>query len=495
MTTRRLTDLQRDLANRGVDVRRLRADAGARDTLAAAGAQLERLAEADLDGNGWIQGGEEVKAAFRYADGFDRNGDGGSVLATDAAGRRTAAGAVLDFVSARATPVPQAPSTPRGVTSRDEAYGQLLAQARREGSNGNHLAVLDRGLASSPFKADAARATALFARRPDGLTLAPGSVAGAEPFPKRGERVGTVQPLPFLGASTTQASVAVLNDEGGLKARWYGRDQDTNAPFWSAAKSVNALGVIAKLNAAAPSLEVGRLSVREAGRPETAINLGALFQDITSYDAGVPRSNAGAGLLGRLLGTAGREGFVQGSTGHAVQLAGNFGGGTIFNHPEVVGPDGRVVLQAPETAGTPGKNRIAASDLTRLHAQAVLHKRLAPDQRLAGAQAHSLEAWTSAMTEDSARYADVALQTLGLAGAVKDVAISSKLGFGYVPETGKYEAAYSGVLQFTDTRHSPPRQRTMAFTLRGEQADPVALDANLAADMTELVRRLANDEL
>jgi predicted secreted protein len=54
---------------------------------------------------------------------------------------------------------------------------------------------------------------------------------------------------------------------------------------------------------------------------------------------------------------------------------------------------------------------------------------------------------------------------------------------------------YSGVLQFTDQRESPARQRTMDFTLRGEGRDPVALDASMAADMTELVRRLANDTL
>jgi hypothetical protein len=99
------------------------------------------------------------------------------------------------------------------------------------------------------------------------------------------------------------------------------------------------------------------------------------------------------------------------------------------------------------------------------------------------------------MAEDSARYADAALQALGLTTAAADVAISSKLGFGYDETTGRYEAAYSGVLQFSDTRQTPPKQRSMAFTLRGEHKNPVVLDASLAADMTELVRRLASDQL
>ena len=169
--------------------------------------------------------------------------------------------------------------------------------------------------------------------------------------------------------------------------------------------------------------------------------------------------------------------------------------GTLFQRPEVVTANGQVVLSGPADPGVAALNRVSASDLTRVHAQAVLHSRLSPEQRIAGAQASSLETVTTAMADDSARYADVALQTLGLSGVVTDVAISSKLGFGFDDATGRYEAAYSGVLQFTDPRQNPPRQRSMSFTLRGEDRDPVALDASFAADMTELVRRLSRDEL
>jgi hypothetical protein len=290
--------------------------------------------------------------------------------------------------------------------------------------------------------------------------------------------------------------VAVVTDEGGaVRARWYGREERTPSPMWSSSKSVNALAVIARLNTLAPGEKVADLRVQESGRPETAVRLGDVLQDIASYDAGVPRSNAAAGLLGRLLGNAGRDAFVASTTGGAGTLHGGYGGGTVFSRPEVVTASGQRVLLSPVDPGPAGKNRVTAETLTRLHAQAALHARLSPDQRIAGAQQHSLDAWTTAMTEDPARYADVALSTLGLAGVVRDVAISSKLGFGYVPETNQYEAVYSGVMQFTDPRANPPKQRTMAFTLRGEGRDPVALDASLAADMTELVRRLANDTL
>jgi hypothetical protein len=98
-----------------------------------------------------------------------------------------------------------------------------------------------------------------------------------------------------------------------------------------------------------------------------------------------------------------------------------------------------------------------------------------------------------AMTEDTARYSDAALKKLGLEGKISNVAIASKLGFGY--EAGTYEAVYSAVVQFSDDRFSPPRQRTMSFTLRGEDTNPTRLDSQLATDVTELFRRLVNDEL
>jgi hypothetical protein len=194
-----------------------------------------------------------------------------------------------------------------------------------------------------------------------------------------------------------------------------------------------------------------------------------------------------------MLGGTAREAFVTGNTGHAVEFNSNYGGGTLFNRPEIVTASGERVLLSPESAGTNVRNRVSAYDLTRLHAQAAWHGRLAPEARIAGAQAHGLAGWTRAMAEDSARYVDVGMQQLGLASTAKNVAVATKLGFGYAD--GKYEAVYSGVVQFDDARTSPPRQRSMSFTLRGVHADAVALDAHLAAETTELLRRLVTDQL
>jgi len=396
-------------------------------------------------------------------------------------------------------PGPVSPDTfeggPAALTlDKARAAAAFLQQSKAEGSTPDHLAFLDRGLAGSPFKANAGKAWELLSRRPDGVTLANGGATGFSAFPARGQRPAEVKPLPFLGPAITEASVAVGSEiNGQMQARWYGKAPEQTAQFWSSTKSLNALGLISALNTARPDLKVEDLRIREAGSGSAGIPLKSLFQDITSYDAGVPRSNAGAGALGRMLGGPAREAFVSGNTGHAVEFNSNYGGGTIFNRPEVVTASGERVLLAPQSAGASVRNRVSAYDLTRLHAQAAWHGRLPAEARIPGAQGHSVGAWMRAMAEDPARYVDAGIQALGLSSTAKNVAITSKLGFGY--QDGKFEAVYSGVVQFDDARFSPPRQRSMAFTLRGKSADAVGLDAQLAAETTELLRRLANGEL
>ena len=391
---------------------------------------------------------------------------------------------------------PPAPGPTAGGLSqtRSQAYAALLQQAKGEGSSPDHLAFLDRGLAASLYKANAGKTWELLSRRPDGGSLQNGGSAGFSAFPARGQRPVEFKPMPFTGPAITEAAVAVGSEVNGqMQARWYGKAPEQNAQFWSSTKSLNALGLISRLNTVRPDLKVEELRIREAGSTSAGVPLNSLFQDITSYDAGVARSNAGAGALGRMLGGTAREAFVTGNTGHAVEFNSNYGGGTLFNRPEIVTASGERVLLSPESAGTNVRNRVSAYDLTRLHAQAAWHGRLAPEARIAGAQSHGLAGWTRAMAEDSARYVDVGMQQLGLASTAKNVAVATKLGFGYAD--GKYEAVYSGVVQFDDARTSPPRQRSMSFTLRGVHADAVALDAHLAAETTELLRRLVTDQL
>ncbi len=79
------------MAGRTLPLRRLEQDAQLRATLEAAGVSPAMLERADRDGNGRVDAGE----AFEIADGFDRDGNPGTLLALSAEGTPTQAGRAL----------------------------------------------------------------------------------------------------------------------------------------------------------------------------------------------------------------------------------------------------------------------------------------------------------------------------------------------------------------------------------------------------------------
>src|SRR5687768_14288572 len=58
----------------GVDLNK----AELKTNLEGTGVSVDDLKQADLDGDGWLKGPAELDAAFRKADGFDRNGSSSS---------------------------------------------------------------------------------------------------------------------------------------------------------------------------------------------------------------------------------------------------------------------------------------------------------------------------------------------------------------------------------------------------------------------------------
>lgn len=384
--------------------------------------------------------------------------------------------------------------------SSEADYAAFLAQERREKSNGNHMSFLDRGLQSSPAAGQVGRIPERLATDPSarGARWAPAASAlgvEATDMPDRGQRP-EITPIDFLHGDIQNASVVVgTKVNGEMQGRWYGRSDHQNDQFWSATKHVQALGLIQLINKRRPDLDIDTLSIREAGKPGTEIDLHALMQDIVSYDAGPQRSNAGAATLGRMMDPSARTSFVQGNTGHAMELAGGYGGGTLFTRPEIVTKGGEVVATAPASAGVKGQNMVSAYDLTRMMAQAAWHPHLDPEERIEGAQWSSIESVMRAMGEDSARYVDAAIDRLKAREFLDDLVIVTKLGHGIRSATGNAETVYTGMVQFSDKRQSPPVQRSVCFTLRGVRRDPVELDARMAAEVTAILERVLDGSL
>ncbi len=373
-----------------------------------------------------------------------------------------------------------------------------MAIERAEGSNGWHMSFLDRGLESSPYAGNLGELPAWLAETPaQGGAVGAGALGHDAPLPVAGQRPEEVADLPWLHGDIENASLAVASwdEEGALQARWYGRDAEENDQHWSATKHIQALGLVSLLGSKRPDLDLGDLLIRQAGEPETAIPLTELLQDIVSYDEGVGRSNSGAKTLGMLQSTTEREERLESWTGKDADFRGGYGYGPIFDQPEIVTADGSVVATAPEQRGPGGPNLVSAYDLTRVMGMAAWHPHLAEEQQIPGASWKSLEDVLASMGWDSARYVDVALERLGVADQLQDVVVATKLGHGIRSATGLAETVYTGVVQFDDLRTGSAVRRSMVFTLRGEHDDPVELDARIAAEVTEILRRVLADEL
>ena len=93
MKTRRLSDFVSEQSGKGVKLDRL---------TPSPTVDVATLRQADLDGNGWLSGAAEMKAAFARADAFDRDGNAQTLVSEDAQGLKTRAGQLLDAVTANA---------------------------------------------------------------------------------------------------------------------------------------------------------------------------------------------------------------------------------------------------------------------------------------------------------------------------------------------------------------------------------------------------------
>ena len=391
-------------------------------------------------------------------------------------------------------------ATPQLSLNRQALFKELMAQEQAEGSNVNHLSFLDRGLASSPYK-DEVEAIAERLARPHERTDVTATLEAhrdEDPMPPRGEMPRVIAEGPFSGFSPTlhSACVAVMRYKAaGPQLRWYGRRPLVNCQFWSSTKILQAFNLVSLLNSKHPQISIASTSLSPVGGSSPRIPFFSLMQNIVSYDKGVGYSNGGSETLGRFLLRQEREAMVEAHTGHDHSFRGAYGGGSLIARPRLVLGSGQTLLTAPSSIGSTGPNLMSPYDLTRMIAMAAWHMHLSSEQWVKGAQWHSLSTVLQAMGHDSARYLDVAVNKLGLVGKIDEVVMATKLGFGISSASRKAQLTYVGTFQFRDRRLSPPITRRMCFALRGEHTNAVALDAQMAVEVTDLVRLLANGAL
>jgi hypothetical protein len=410
---------------------------------------------------------------------------------------------------------------------RQTVFNSFLAIEVQQGFDQNKLAFLDQGIQTSlvehqidlyPNRLRQAPNTQLVAStgavtRPPDTTPA----VRSNPYPNLGV-IPTIDQtgLSFLHPDIQEACICIGSyTNGQMNARWLGRNALTTAQFWSATKIVPILYVAVQANAKAKDIAIKNCSIRDSQKQQADLNFLEAATDIISYrkdniEQGIEMSNRLSDTLKRFSSLSGLEQWFVRITGNrALQFRGYYSKAPWIQQPVL--QSGATVLLQSQPEGVRGENLVSAYDLTRLLTTLAWHIHLPPAARLPDIQWHSLETVIRSMGYDSARYVDAAIKVLSIADVVSDLVILSKLGFGPSDRRNRTELCYTALVQFVDRRPEaqgkPPRFRTVAMTLRAgvQKLDATGkrdldeearwLDARMAAEVTEIMRRLVTEEL
>jgi hypothetical protein len=213
---------------------------------------------------------------------------------------------------------------------------------------------------------------------------------------------------------------------------------------------------------------------------------------MVSYRNKFGSSNAIGALFKRFTKREDLESWIKDQTGNkSIEFCGAYGEGSLITDPNIRDTTIRKpVLNSTTSIGKIGDNLISAYDLVRLISMLGWHLHLPSTAQLPSAQWKSLESVVRAMGRDTARYVDVALETLGVVNVISEPVIISKVGWGNSSMT------YAAFVKFVDRRITPSKLRTFALALRcPTPASSDDRDTNLAAAVTEIVRRIITEEL
>jgi hypothetical protein len=399
-------------------------------------------------------------------------------------------------------------------TDRQQVYNDYLQQ--EAGYDASKLAFLDRGIQSSPYRDQVSDYPTRLQQKPDGTQVASlgprvaltgsNTVIVFSPYPAVGSRPPLDGGLEFLHSDIKQACLCVGSIvDGQMRSHWLGRNALDNVQQWSTTKLIPLLNVVSRANAGQPAANVRDCLVRSSGS-SSGYGFYNLAVDLVSYQSAIASSNAVAATFKQFSTPIDLENWVKRITGNSgLSFRGRYGEAPAIQSPDLFHqPSRQVVLSSPNTSHT-GDNLLSAYDLTRFISMLGWHYHLDPAAKLPSAQWNSLETVVRAMGMDSARYLDVAIERLGLNSVIESPVILSKLGFGRSSARDRTELGYLALVQFADTRSrrqgKPAVQYTVALLLLAAKdlndanEEARQLDARMAAEVTEILRRIVTQEL
>ncbi|MDJ0674083.1 MAG: peptidoglycan-binding domain-containing protein [Calothrix sp. MO_167.B42] len=383
-------------------------------------------------------------------------------------------------------------------SNREQIFNNLLSIAQGTKLSSSELApFLHRGLKNSKYAAEISQYPQRVAKKYNSSD----SPSPYQPYPQRGiiptiDREG----LNFLHSDIKEACICIGNFVNGeIQARWLGKNALAERQFWSSTKIIPILNVVCDANTNFPNIDIANCYINQNIYQFTDIIL-----DILTYQGKLVSSNSAAATLKLFCTPTSLENWLKNITGNQqLNFRSGYGENPFIRQPELIDRlSGKKVLDPPFNSLEIDKNYISAYDLTRIISMVGWHLHLPENARLPGANWQSLQSIITTMGHDRARYVEVAIETLGLEYAIASPVILSKLGNGYSNTRGTNEITYVAFTQFLDERNIDNNEdskfRTLAMTLRAMVPPSqtfVEVDARMAAEVTEIIRRLIVNQL
>ncbi len=398
---------------------------------------------------------------------------------------------------------------------RQKIFNEFFQQ--ESGFSGDKLAFLDRGIGNSPYRADLSTYPDRLKEKPDNQEVASlgtqvtlkgsNQTVTFTPYPRMGDRPAfDTTGLSFLHEDIPFACLCMGSVvDGKVRTRWLGKNALSNIELWSATKFIPLMNVIAKANSSFPAADVDNCRVRTKGGTG-GFGFHEMARDVISYDNRIGTSNSLAVMFKQFETPTNLENWVKAITGNAgLVFRGRYGEVPYIQIPELWDAKLNRVLLTSSGPSHLGSNSMSVYDVTRLISLLGWHHHVPLEARVPGAQWDSLESLVRAMGTDSARYVDVAIARLGLNEVMRSPVILSKLGFGRSSIRNRTELVYTAFVQFVDkrprTEGKPAVWRSLCLTLLGAKnlndfnREATQLDARMAAEITEILRRVVTGEL